>query len=91
MDRALMTRTVRITLRGSLNDRFATVFDGMTPVRGAGTTALVGPIADQAQLHGLLERIRDFGLELESVELSPLPATTEEGINVGAQSSRSTG
>jgi hypothetical protein len=66
------TRTVRITVRGSLNDRFATAFDGMTPVRSAGTTELVGPVADQAQLHGLLERIRDFGLEIEAVQMSPI-------------------
>ena len=73
-----MTRTVRIKVRGSVNDRFATVFDGMTPVRGAGTTELVGPVADQAQLHGLLERIRDFGLELESVEMSPRDTPSDE-------------
>ena len=73
------TRTVRITVRGSLNDRFATVFDGMTPVRRrAGATELVGPVADQTQLHGLLERIRDFGLELESVEVSPINRPSDE-------------
>lgn len=65
-------RTVRITVRGSLDDRLAGVFDGMTPVRSAGATELTGPVTDQAHLHGLLERIRDFGLELESVELSPI-------------------
>jgi hypothetical protein len=72
------TRTVRITVRGSLNDRFATAFEGMTPVRSCGTTELVGPVVDQAQLHGLLERIRDFGLELESVEVSPIRAPQKE-------------
>jgi hypothetical protein len=28
---------------------------------------LIGHFADQAQLHGILERIRDFGIELVSV------------------------
>ncbi len=66
------TRTVRITVRGLLSDRFATAFDGMTPVRRCGATELVGAVADQAQLYGVLERIRDLGLELESVEMSPV-------------------
>jgi hypothetical protein len=29
-----------------------------------GETVLVGEIADQGQLYGLLDRLRDFGLEL---------------------------
>ena len=64
------TRTVRITVRGQLSDRLATAFDGMTLVRRAGATELVGPMTDQAQLHGLLGRIRDLGLELDSVRVS---------------------
>jgi hypothetical protein len=43
----------------------------MTPVRHAGRTELVGELADQAQLHGLLARIRDLGLELEHVSVTP--------------------
>jgi hypothetical protein len=66
------TRTVRITVRGLLSDRLATAFDGMTPVRHPGATELVGAVADQAQLYGLLDRVRDLGLELESVEMSPV-------------------
>ncbi len=75
------TRTVRITVRGLLSDGLATVFDGMTPVRRTGATELVGAVADQAQLYGLLDRIRDLGLELESVEMSPVNrrANTQEG------------
>src|SRR6266571_1018019 len=42
-------------------------FSGMAPVHRRGHTDLVGEIADQAQLHGLLSRIRDLGLELEHV------------------------
>lgn len=66
------TRTVRITVRGVLSDRLATAFDGMTPVRRTGATELVGSVADQAQLYGVLDRIRDLGLELESVDMSPV-------------------
>jgi hypothetical protein len=57
----------RIVLRGRLSERFASAFDGMTLEPGAGQTALVGSL-DQAQLWGVLERIREFGLELLRVE-----------------------
>jgi hypothetical protein len=61
------TRRVRITVRGRLSSRLAAAFDGMTPVRCARTTELVGEVADQSQLHGLLSQIRDLGLDLESM------------------------
>jgi len=62
-----MKQRVRITVRGRLSPRLASAFDGMTPRHRRGHTDLVGEIADQAQLHGLLSRIRDLGLELEHV------------------------
>lgn len=40
----------------------------MTLRRTAGTTVISGKVVDQAQLHGLIERIADLGLELLSVE-----------------------
>jgi hypothetical protein len=44
-----------------------------------GTTALTGPIQDQAQLHGLLARIRDLGLTLLGVlVLEPHVATVDK-------------
>lgn len=58
----LMTPTqARIVVRGKLTKRLATAFDGMTLVGRPGRTELVGEVADQAQLHGLLARIRDLG------------------------------
>ena len=68
-----MGQRVRITVRGSLSPRLATAFDGMTPRHHRGRTDLLGEIADQAQLHGLLSRIRDLGLELEKVTVLPEP------------------
>ena len=66
------TRTVQIRVRGLLSERLAVAFDGVTLIRRGGATELVGDMVDQAQLHGLLTRIRDLGLELESVHvLSP--------------------
>ena len=58
-------------MSGRLSDHFATAFDGMTLVPRSGATELVGTVADQAQLHGLLTRIRDLGLDLESVSVAP--------------------
>ena len=57
-----------IHLRGRLDQRWASWFDGMTVSTGAdGTTLIRGPVADQAALHGLLARLRDLGLPLLSV------------------------
>lgn len=61
----------RLTVRGLVTERLASAFDGMSVEPGAGTTAFVGCIRDQAQLYGLLERIREFGLELVGVEEIP--------------------
>jgi hypothetical protein len=68
-----MTQRVRISVRGRLSPRLASAFEGMTPCYRSGHTELVGQIADQAQLHGLLSRIRDLGLELEHVTVLPDP------------------
>ena len=64
------TRRIRITIRGRLSNRLATAFDGMMLVPCTGATELVGEVADQAQLHGLLSRIRDLGLDLESLTVT---------------------
>jgi hypothetical protein len=68
-----MTQRVRITVRGRLSPRLASAFEGMAPRYRRGHTDLTGEIADQAQLHGLLTRIRDLGLELENVSVWPKP------------------
>ena len=57
-----------IRLNGRLDARWAASFDGLClSDPGDGTTLLEGPIADQAALHGLLQRLRDLGLPLVSV------------------------
>ena len=57
-----------IRLKGHLDTRWATWFDGLTLTRGSdGTTILQGPVADQAALYGLLQKTRDLGLPLLSV------------------------
>jgi hypothetical protein len=57
-----------IRLRGHLDTRWAAWFDGLTLTHdGDGTTRIHGLVADQAALHGLLQKVRDLGLPLVSV------------------------
>lgn len=50
-------------------------FDGMHITSGPeGTTTIAGDVADQSALHGLLDRVRDFGLTVISVtRVAPNP------------------
>jgi hypothetical protein len=61
-------RQYRLVLSGELGEPFAFLFDGMTLQRRAGTTVLTGSVIDQAHLHGIIQRTREMGLELISVE-----------------------
>ena len=57
-----------IRVQGHLDDRWAEWVEGMTFTREAdGTTTLTGPLADQAALHGVLNRMRDLGVPIVSV------------------------
>jgi hypothetical protein len=57
-----------IRVEGHLETRWAAWFDGLALTHGSdGTTIIHGPVADQAALHGLLQKIRDLGLPLISV------------------------
>ncbi len=58
----------RIVLRGRLSERFESAFEGMALESGPNQTVLVGEVRDQAHLYGLLDRLRDFGIELLAVE-----------------------
>ena len=65
-----------IRLKGHLGTRWAAWFDGLTITRDTdGTTIIHGPVTDQAALYGLLQKIRDLGLPLISVNyVEPGPA-----------------
>jgi hypothetical protein len=58
----------QLVIRGELDERFGFLFDGMQMKRTEGTTVFAGPVTDQAQLMGLIERISELGLELLSVQ-----------------------
>ena len=59
----------QITVKGIIDQSWSDWFDGfaVTP-QADGATLLTGPAADQAALHGLLDRICDLGLPLLSVK-----------------------
>ena len=60
--------TYVLVIRGELDERYGLHFDGMRMERTSGTTVLIGPVRDQAQLYGLIERIEELGLELLSAQ-----------------------
>lgn len=67
--------TYCLRVDGQLGQHWSAWLAGLTLAHEPdGTTTLTGEIADQAQLHGLLARIRDLGVTLLSVQvLDPTP------------------
>ena len=67
-----------IRLTGRLDPHWAAWFDGLTVSQeNDGTTVIGGAIADQAALHGVLQRVRDLGLPLVSVTRIEIPTNKE--------------
>jgi len=63
-----MADIYRIRVGGHLDDRWSGWLAGLAVQRrDDGTTVLVGPVVDQAALHGVIARIRDLGLPLLAV------------------------
>lgn len=57
-----------LRVEGTVDQRWSAWFDGMQLTSDAGGgTVIAGEVADQAALHGLLDRVRDVGLTLVSV------------------------
>ena len=57
----------RIVVKGALTPAFGSGLEGVELERLPGATALEGEFADQAELYGILERLRNLGIELMSV------------------------
>ena len=58
-----------IKIKGHLDQDWSSWLDGLAiEAQTHGETLLTGPVRDQAALHGLLNKIRDLGLPLLSVE-----------------------
>ena len=56
-----------IVVRGRLSTRYECAFDSVTLLPRHGQTVLCADLVDQSQLYGLLNRLRDLGIELVSV------------------------
>lgn len=57
-----------LRVAGHLDEHWSAWFHGLTPTReDNGTTILRGPVADHAELHGLLAKVRHLGTPLLSV------------------------
>jgi hypothetical protein len=63
--------TYHITLEGRLTEHLGSAFEGFALEPGRDQTVLVGEIRDQAHLYGVLDRVRNLGLELVSVQDFP--------------------
>ncbi|MEP7358976.1 MAG: hypothetical protein ABI847_17130 [Anaerolineales bacterium] len=66
-------RRYAIRVKGHLEQRWAEWFADLSITQASdGTTLLAGALTDQAALHGVLNKIRDLGLPIISVQgLSP--------------------
>ena len=58
-----------IRVKGILDERWATWFEGLQVSSDGEETVIAGTVADQAALHGLLTKVRDLGLFLIEVRL----------------------
>lgn len=58
----------QIRIKGHLGPQWTDWFGGLSiTLEDNGDTLVTGPVADQAALHGVLRKVRDFGLPLLSV------------------------
>ena len=75
-----------IRLRGHLDGRWAAWFDGLSlSHEDEGVSVIRGRVADQAALHGLLQKVRDTGLPLVSVTHIDAEQTGASGIEPGSR------
>jgi hypothetical protein len=60
--------TYQIRIKGHLGPEWSDWFGGLDiSLDDNGDTLLIGPVVDQAALHGLLRKVRDLGMPLVSV------------------------
>jgi hypothetical protein len=69
----------RITVRGCLTERLVAAFEELNVEPGIEQTALVGEIRDQSHLYGVLDLMRELGLDLVSVETNRGTSGPDDG------------
>ena len=68
---ATATTTYEIRVAGHLDDHWSGMLGDLTlRLHDDGSTVLTGQLADQAELHGVLARVRDLGVPLLSLRMS---------------------
>ena len=73
-----MPSVYQLRVEGHLDQHWSHWFGDLTLTHKAdGTTGLTGVISDQAELHGLLTKIRDLGMTLISVEVIDAPDSAQ--------------
>ncbi len=74
------TVTYEVRVDGHLDEHWASWLGGLRLTHATdGTSILRGPITDQAQLHGLLAKVRDLGATLLSVRALDTPSRPPDG------------
>ncbi|HKJ66569.1 MAG TPA: hypothetical protein VKA68_01325 [bacterium] len=71
----------QITIKGVLDDQWRELLEDMTFTHNGHNTTMTGPVRDQAELHGMLARLRDLNLTLLSLQCLELPQTSNENMN----------
>jgi hypothetical protein len=69
----VLSKRYTIIVEGRLGQRFAAAFPSASLVAEQSRTRLVTEPLDQSQLHGLLERLRSFAIELISIQETDEP------------------
>jgi hypothetical protein len=67
------SRTYFLVVEGELSNGMAVAFDDIILTREEGNTVLTRVIRDQAELHGLIQRVSDLGLTLLTVSADRVP------------------
>jgi len=63
-----MIPSYEIRVKGHLDEAWAEWYEGLTITHQVGgDSLLIVPVADQAALHGILNRLRDLGVQLIAV------------------------
>jgi hypothetical protein len=57
----------RIVVRGEFGELLSTAFADVTIETGEGKTMLISEVRDSQELYGLVDRLRDHGVHIESV------------------------
>jgi hypothetical protein len=80
-------RAYEVRVIGHLDDRWASWFADLAIACYAdGTCTLTGEVADQAQLHGILARLRDIGATLVSLRQLDRDDSTDDVAATGRAS-----